>query len=121
MENLTLIKRIEAAMAADTTGPMAADYIKPCPMKDDSGKSAKYKTVVIPSSQWFDLKMDITDFAFNAFYFESGNKENPYVEADNGDLVLTSAAQARFNDWYDAAENILINHGIDCVETGAES
>ena len=61
MENITLVKRIELAMAADTTGPGAADYIPPCPMKDesncrssdlmDSGKSAKYKTVVIPSSQ----------------------------------------------------------------------
>ena len=73
MLNLTLVKRIELAMAADTSGPMAADYIPPCPLADesncrpgdlmDSGKSAKYKAV----------------------------------------------------------ENILINHGIDCVETGAES
>jgi len=61
MENLTLIKRIEAAMAADTTGPMAADYRPPCPMKDesncspsdlmDSGKAAKYESVVIPSEK----------------------------------------------------------------------
>jgi len=53
MENLTLVKRIELAMAADTSGPMAVDYTPPCPMKDestcrpgdlmDSGKSAKYK------------------------------------------------------------------------------
>lgn len=131
MINLTLIKRIELAMATDTSGPMAVDYIPPCPTADesncrasdlmDSGKAAKYKALVIPSDQWFDLKMDITDFAFNAFYFESGNKENPYVEADNGDLIFTSAAQARFNDWYDAAESMLINHDIDCVETGADS
>lgn len=87
----------------------------------DSGKPAKYESVVIPSDQWFDLKMDITDFAFNAFYFESGNKENPYVEADNGDLVLKHAPQERFEKWYDHAENILLENGIDCVETGAES
>jgi len=70
-----------------------------------------YKTVKIPPQQLFDLKIEIADFAFNAFYFESGNSENPYVETNEGDL--TPAAQCRFNGWYDHAENILINHGID--------
>ena len=130
MENITLVKRIELAMAADTTGPMAADYRPPCPMKDESkcrssdlmasGKSAKYKTVVIPSSQWFDLKMDIANALFDSWYDSIPNYD-PYKKDSNGDLVLKHAPQARFNDWYDAAESMLINHGIDCVETGAES
>jgi len=130
MENLTLIKRIEAAMAADTIGPMAADYIPPCPMKDesncrssnlmDSGKSAKYKTVVIPSDQWFDLKMDIANALFDSWYDSIPNYD-PYKKDSNGDLVLKHAPQERFEKWYDHAENILLENGIDCVETGAES
>jgi len=130
MENLTLVKRIELAMAADTSGPMAVDYIPPCPMADesncrpgdlmDSGKPAKYKAVVIPSSQWFDLKMDIANALLDSWYDNIPNYD-PYKKDSNGDLVLKHAPQARFNDWYDAAENMLINHGIDCVKTGAES
>ena len=110
MENLTLVKRIEAAMAADTSGPGAADYIPPCPMK----------TVVIPSSQWFDLKMDIANALFDSWYDSIPNYD-PYKKDSNGDLVLKGPPQERFEKWYDAAESMLINHGIDCVETGAES
>ena len=138
MENLTLVKRIELAMAADTSGPGAAnfiegainDYIPPCPMKDesncrpgdlmDSGKSAKYKTVVIPSSQWFDLKMDIANALFDSWYDSIPNYD-PYKKDSNGDLVLKHAPQERFEKWYDHAENILLENGIDCVETGVES
>ena len=32
MPYLTLIKKIEAAMAADLSGPLASEYIKLCPM-----------------------------------------------------------------------------------------
>ena len=73
-----------------------------------------YKTVKIPPQQLFDLKIEIADFAFNAFYFESGNSENPYVETSEGDLTHTPAAHSRFYAWFEHAENILVNHGIDC-------
>jgi len=112
MENLTLTKA------------------PPCPMKDesncrpgdlmDSGKPAKYESVVIPSDQWFDLKMDIANALFDSWYDSIPNYD-PYKKDSNGDLVLKLAPQERFEKWYDHAENILLENGIDCVETGAES
>ena len=86
----------------------------------DIGKAAKYKTVVIPSSQWFDFKMDIANALFDSWYDSIPNYD-PYKKDSTGDLVLKHAPQERFEKWYDLAENILLNHGIDCVETWAES
>ena len=86
----------------------------------DSGKAAESRTVVIPSSQWFDLKIDIANALFDSWYDNIPNY-NPYKKDSNGDLVLKHAPQERFEKWYDHAENILLQNGIDCVETGAES
>ena len=58
--------------------------------------------VTIPSEDWVAMYVEISDYIL-----EYASLDPIYMEAENGDVVLTPEKQNQFNDITDAIENIM--------------